>query len=211
MFVNSNSGRSGVRGLRAALAAVAVALGLALFAAAPASAHDSLVSADPAPNSTVTQTISSVSLTYSGVLLDLSGDAKSFAIQVKGPDGKYYEGGCVTLDNMTASATATPGEAGTYEVLWQVVSSDGHPVSGSYSFEYQPPAGTPVAKGASNPVACAANGSTPGPVETGPTSNSSASAPANDDAIFIGLGIGIVALAVIGVAIALLVTRRRAR
>jgi methionine-rich copper-binding protein CopC len=111
---------------------------LALGAAAPASAHDALESATPAADSTVTDTLSSVALTFSEDLLALGDDTNGFAIQVLDGDDRHYESGCVAVKGPTATTEVATGPAGTYEVVWQVVSSDGHPTSGSYTFEYSP-------------------------------------------------------------------------
>ncbi len=111
---------------------------LALSTATPASAHDALETAAPAADSTVTETLSGVSLGFTEDLLVIGDDASGFAIQVTDEDDRHYESGCVTLDGPTAGTQIAPGPAGTYEVVWQVVSSDGHPTSGSYTFTYSP-------------------------------------------------------------------------
>ena len=40
--------------------------------------------------------------------------------------------------------------------MWQVVSSDGHPVSGSYTFTYAPAAGAAEADGSAEPACSSA-------------------------------------------------------
>lgn len=79
-----------------------------------------------------------VSLTYSDELLTLGGDTSAFAIQVTDASGAFHENGCLTVDGLVASTGVALGDAGSYTVSWQVVSSDGHPTSGSYEFDYQP-------------------------------------------------------------------------
>jgi methionine-rich copper-binding protein CopC len=111
---------------------------LALGAAVPASAHDALESATPAADSKVTETLSGVALGFSEDLLALAGDTNGFAIQVTDSDDRHYESGCVSVNGPSASTEVASGPAGTYEVVWQVVSSDGHPTSGSYTFTYAP-------------------------------------------------------------------------
>jgi methionine-rich copper-binding protein CopC len=126
-------------GLAAAVPlALAAAVPLALGAAGPASAHDALESAVPAADSTVTDPLSSVALGFSEDLLALAGDTNGFAIQVTDGGDRHYESGCVTVNGPTAGTEVASGPAGTYDVVWQVVSSDGHPTSGSYSFTYSP-------------------------------------------------------------------------
>ena len=116
----------------------AVAAGFALAAAAvlviapAASAHDSLVDANPADGEVVTAPISDVSLRFSGVLLGV--DTGGNVAVVTGPDGSFYETDCAAIDGTTLTLPVALGEPGTYQVDWRVVSSDGHPISGQYAF-----------------------------------------------------------------------------
>ena len=111
---------------------------LALVGASSASAHDALTASAPASGEVVTADPGSVSLTYSDELLTLGGDTSAFAIQVTDASGAFHENGCLTVDGLVASTGIALGDAGSYTVSWQVVSSDGHPTSGSYEFDYQP-------------------------------------------------------------------------
>ncbi|MBT2485039.1 MULTISPECIES: copper resistance CopC family protein [unclassified Microbacterium] len=117
--------------------AVATAAAVAFLAAAPASAHDNLLDTVPAAGETVT-TVETVSLTFSGELIDF--DETSFA-QVRGPDGLYYETSCSTVEINTLNTPVALGEPGTYTVAWNALSSDGHPISESYEFDYAPTPG----------------------------------------------------------------------
>lgn len=108
---------------------VAVVAAVAL-AAGPAAAHARLVSATPAPNSTVAA-MRSVSLTFSErTVAAFSGfdivnaAGEKIAIQTSvAEDGKTLNG---TL--------ARPLAAGTYRIDWRIASSDGHRMTGSYTF-----------------------------------------------------------------------------
>jgi methionine-rich copper-binding protein CopC len=111
---------------------------LALVGVSSASAHDALTASAPANGEVVTADPGSVSLTYSDELLTLGGDTSAFAIQVTDASGAFHENGCLTIDGLVASTGIALGDAGSYTVSWQVVSSDGHPTSGSYEFDYQP-------------------------------------------------------------------------
>lgn len=97
-------------------------------------AHDNLVDASPAAGETVTQ-VDDVVLTFSGELIDFS--EASFA-QVQGPDGLFYETTCSTIDRDVLSTSVALGEPGTYTVVWNAVSSDGHPISEEHEFTYAP-------------------------------------------------------------------------
>ena len=143
---------------------------LALGAATPASAHDALQSSDPAADATVTEPLDAVTLTYSEELLALGGETNGFAIQVIDvEDQSHHEDGCVAIDGATASE-AVALDPGTYQVLWQVVSSDGHPISGEYRFDYAPATTTETAEVQTVTTAPACGdewaGSAPAPTET---------------------------------------------
>jgi methionine-rich copper-binding protein CopC len=179
-------------------AAVLIGVALALTAPLSASAHDSLASSDPAADAGVTTALSDVTLTFSGTPLNLGEGQRSNAVEVR-HDGRNYETDCVALSDKNVTVPVALGGAGAYEVVWQVVSSDGHPVSGSYSFDYTPPAGTDQAEGSPTP-ACAA---------TAASSGGAAAAGASDDTILITAAAGIGALAIVGVVVAILFGRRR--
>jgi len=126
---------------RAALAAgvAALVVGGALIPAGPASAHDRLVGSTPAADATVTAEPGSIALDFSEDLLALDAQASGFAIQVvNASDGSFHEDGCVTIDGSTATSRIALGTAGTYQVTWRAVSSDSHPIDGTYSFTYAP-------------------------------------------------------------------------
>ena len=126
---------------RAALAAGAAALvlGGALIPAGPASAHDRLVGSTPAADATVTAEPGTIALDFSEDLLSLDAQNSGFAIQVvNASGGTFHEDGCVTVDGTTATSRIALGTAGTYQVTWRAVSSDSHPIDGTYSFTYAP-------------------------------------------------------------------------
>ena len=125
-------------------------------AAAPAFAHDTVVSSSPYNGETVTTPIDTVTVSFSDELLALSADASGFAIQITDADGGHHESGCVTVDGSDASTGVALGEAGEYDVTWQVVSGDGHPISGRYSFTWQPTAVTVAAPAWNTAPACGA-------------------------------------------------------
>ncbi|QLQ13477.1 MAG: copper homeostasis periplasmic binding protein CopC [Brevundimonas sp.] len=101
-----------------------------VLAAGPAAAHARLVSATPAPNSTVAAT-RTLSLTFSERtvaafsgfdVVNAAGEKLAIETSV-GQDGKTLTG---TL--------ARPLAAGTYRVDWRIASGGGHRMTGSYSF-----------------------------------------------------------------------------
>lgn len=126
----STPGRlSARRTIGTALCAV-LSVGLLWGSAAPASAHDQLVSTEPADGATVASAPSTVTATFNSDLIDLSQD-----MIVTTPDGTRLTGLDVTVSGPQVSAQLPddlgPGD---YTVAWRVVSSDGHPIEGRYGF-----------------------------------------------------------------------------
>lgn len=154
----------------AVFAAVVAAV---LLSASPAAAHDNLTDAVPSAGETVTS-LEAVALTFSGELIDFS--QTSFA-QVQGPDGLFYESSCSTIDLNVLTTPVALGASGTYTVLWNAVSSDGHPISESYQFEYAADPASPPALGWNAP-AC---GNEDTRVQPGAVPPSSASPSAKDE------------------------------
>ncbi|GLS00419.1 copper resistance protein C [Brevundimonas denitrificans] len=107
-----------------------VAAAVMAFAAGPAAAHARLVSATPAPNATVAST-RTLSLTFSERMVaafsgfdvvDAAGEKVAIQTLVA-EDGKTLTG---TLSRALG--------AGAYRVDWRIASSDGHRMTGSYTF-----------------------------------------------------------------------------
>lgn len=177
---------------------VAAAVGAAFGGAPAASAHDSLVSATPSSEETVS-TASEVVLTFSANLLGTDGGNE---VIVVGPDSRHYETDCTALAGPTLTTPVQLGPAGDYQVTWRAVSSDGHPVSGTYAFAYAPAAGESVAEGAAtSPCASVA-----AQQESAPDATAPAAAPSG---LVIGLSVGGLAVIVVGVVVVLLVRPRR--
>jgi methionine-rich copper-binding protein CopC len=102
---------------------------------APAAwAHDELVSSSPRSGATVAPP-GALTLTYSERLVDTG-----YRVVVRGPAGVVR--GDVRVDGeRVVSRFPRPLAAGPYDVVWRVVSADGHPVSGRLSFTVRAPAG----------------------------------------------------------------------
>lgn len=185
-------------------AVLAIAGGAVLGLAGPASAHNYLVGSTPAVDGTLTSLPESFEITTNDRLLDIGGSDSGFAFRVVGPDGKYYEDGCVDVDGPSMTTPAALGDSGKYTVEWQIVSADGHTVSDEYAFTWKAPAGFSPATGSAEPPTCAAagddatSGTTTGTAAGGSDSTAS-------DAIWIGAG-GVV---LVGVVVAVLLLLRR--
>jgi methionine-rich copper-binding protein CopC len=148
-----------VRGLLGAL--VAVVWGV--LAGPAALAHDDLVSSTPAAGSTVTSVPREVSLTFSAAI------GEQFAqVAVVAADGTAYQSGAPVVrgDTVTQAVDGLPAQAA-LSVNYRVVSSDGHPISGSVPFTVDAavepsPTAEPTAEPAATPAA------TPDPVAATP-------------------------------------------
>jgi methionine-rich copper-binding protein CopC len=114
---------AGLMALGAVVAAVAVSSG-------EASAHATLESADPANGSMLTTAPDHVELVFSENV------GKPAALVVLDPSGNEVDGGELQVVDHTMSRTYDPAAfaPGIYTVSYQVVSADGHPVSGTLSF-----------------------------------------------------------------------------
>lgn len=141
----------------ATLFALAVAAFFALAAPTPASAHAVLISSSPEEGETLTEVPTQVSLTFNENLIDIGGEISVVdASQTDWVDGGF------TIDGPTASAPLKAGMPdGNYELRWQVVSADGHPISGITPFSVD--AGAGAANDAAEAGEHAASGSSPAP------------------------------------------------
>ncbi|KAB1661774.1 copper resistance protein CopC [Pseudoclavibacter sp. CFCC 13796] len=121
-------------------AAIALLVGLLLtlqpWATGRAHAHDVLVSSDPAAGAALTTAPTQVALTFNNDVL--TGVANQ--IQVHGPDGASVAGdGLAAVEGRVVTVPVTSTANGTYSVAWHVVSSDGHPVEGTFTFDLASP------------------------------------------------------------------------
>lgn len=185
----------------AALAALAAVAG----PVSPASAHNTVIAISPDGEETVVEQPGTVWLETNDALIDTEGAA---AMDVVGPDGRHYATGCAAVDGPIASVAAELGEPGEYTVVWRVVSADGHPISGDFSFDWDPADGQALAEGATESP-CAStigSGDAEGTDAEADDEASTTGSGATTDLIWIGAG----AVAVIAAAlVAFLFVRRR--
>jgi hypothetical protein len=194
--------------LAAVVGAVVVALGFGLAGAAPAFAHNYLVSSTPEAGSIVSDIPQfTLAVTTNEPLLDVSGEAAGFALQVSDADGGYYGDGCLSVEGSTLSTRAELGESGEYTVGWQVVSADGHTVDGEFEFTWEPPIDYVAAAAASEPPACNAAGGSATPSGAAVEERDNAAAVSGTDLLWV-LGTVVVVGAVLFGTL-LLLTRRR--
>ncbi|MFE2752455.1 copper resistance protein CopC [Actinosynnema sp. NPDC059335] len=107
--------------------------GLALATAAPASAHNVLISSDPKDGSSLETGPATVTLTFDQ---PVQAGEKFNTITVTGPEGTRWEAeGEPTVKNNSVVFPIRPlGPAAEYTVGYRVLSADGHPVTGSLKF-----------------------------------------------------------------------------
>lgn len=110
------------------LGAVTV-LGAMLALAAPAAAHNQLVSSDPADGDRVEQAPERITLTFLSTL-----DAENANLDVTGPDGDSVTDGVPEVDENAVTVPVLAPLPGDYQVEYEVLSSDGHWVEGALEF-----------------------------------------------------------------------------
>jgi methionine-rich copper-binding protein CopC len=115
---------------------LSVVLGTFVLAAAllgfsaPASAHDAAESSSPAQGATVATTPEQVSVTFSKNPLGIGAQ-----FSVKDSTGAEWADGAVEIvDNVASQRLKAGAPAGQYTVAWRVVSSDSHPIEGTFGF-----------------------------------------------------------------------------
>lgn len=197
------------------LAVAGLALVALLGVAAPAQAHNEIVSTTPAAGSVVTEQPETISVTTSDALLE----GGQNLIQVKGPDGLYFGDGCTTIDGTSAAAAVQLGAAGEYTVAYKIVSADGHPVSDSYTFTWKPAEDQELAKGHRLPPVCGQDApeesTAPEPTDASTTQEPVASTPApkteKPPTSFADFGwvAGVLGMAIIAGSIVVLLVKRR--
>ncbi|MFF3855405.1 copper resistance protein CopC [Micromonospora sp. NPDC002575] len=199
-------------GTAAALAALAVLVA----PAAPAAAHNSLASAVPAADARLTTPPSEITVRFLQKLNpDLTTVVLSDAARRVVPTGAPVVAG--------TRATVTVAEAlpdGAYTVAYRVVSTDGHPVQGSYRFTVAGPAATAPTPADGTPTAPAQASAPPTAPPTAAPASSGAAGAAGPVARGGGpgplagaAGVALVASALAGGALVavLALRRRRAR
>ncbi|NUL45916.1 copper resistance protein CopC [Cellulosimicrobium funkei] len=167
----SSAGRTQrARGLGAGTAALSAAALLALATAAPAAAHDQLLSADPEAGTAVLEAPAEVGLEFSGNLT--TGQGIQNLVTVTDEDGHQWQDGEAQVTGPSLTAPLCEGlPNGEYTVDYRVVYSDGHSEEKSYEFTLEDPAApesaAPVDCGVPNPDAPVSSDATTDDAEAG--------------------------------------------
>jgi copper resistance protein C len=178
-------------------------LGLAVGLSAPASAHTALAGMTPANGSIVTTAPTEVVLTFDEAVEDLGA-----AVVVTAPSGARVDSGKAVVDGARVSEQPTAlTENGRYTVAYRVVADDGHPVTGTQTFDLAATGPSPSG-GASSVASSPATSSSPGLPAPGVSSSAAA---AGEGTSSIGPVVaGALVVLVVGVVL-VVVARRRGR
>ena len=188
----------------APLAALGLGLALVAGSALPASAHNAVVSTTPEEGETLTEVPEFFVVTTNEAMLDVGGEGAGFAMQVTDGSGLFYGDGCVDVGGPSMSTPAALGEAGDYTMAFQYVSADGHTLSDTLEFRYEPAAGAEASAGAPVPPTCGEE----------PAAASGGEDPATGDESAAVLGTvavigGVIVLLAVGAGVAVWLARRR--
>lgn len=109
-----------------------MALGFMLVAIPRAHAHDTLLDTSPAHNEIMAEMPADIRLTFNNEIIALAG---ANIVEVRDAHGKVL----VSAEPQVAKTTVVQQVQGlqsdsVYRVVWRVVSSDGHPIEGSFNF-----------------------------------------------------------------------------
>ncbi|MFI6100623.1 copper resistance CopC family protein [Lentzea sp. NPDC051213] len=131
--------------MKRALIACLIAGAAVLATAAPAAAHNALISSDPKDKTSLEAGPAAVTLTFDQ---DVQGGQGINTISVVDANGGHYEvqGDPTIKDNAVSAKVNALGKAGQYKIGYRILSADGHPVSGELTFTLtKDGTGTPAA------------------------------------------------------------------
>lgn len=191
-----------------AIGAALLALGGASVVVAPvASAHDELESAVPADGATLTAAPKGITLTFSDAVTQLG-----TAVVVTDPGAERVDTGKPRVDGVTVTQALEPLTVpGLYSVAFRVVSSDGHPITGTLTFTLALPAPsasptptpTPSATPSTSPSATVSESASPaasssaGAADAGEPASSTSSTSGTSPLVWVAVGL-LAAAAVFG-------------
>lgn len=130
--------RCGGRAPRLLAGAVGAALGLTALTAAPAWAHDELLSATPEAGEVLSESPEEIVLVFTGDGLTV-GENITNEIRVTDTEGESWETETVVEGSSMSTEFDAELPDGEYEVVYRVVYSDGHDEEDSYTFEVDLP------------------------------------------------------------------------
>jgi copper resistance protein C len=121
-----------MRSLAGFLAAVAVSLLAVIGLAVPASAHNSLIGSTPRDGALMESGPAQIELKFDQPVQMGQG---LNTVAVIGPNNDHWEGGPAQVASNVVTAPVRPlGPAGAYKIGYQILSADGHRVTGELTF-----------------------------------------------------------------------------
>jgi copper resistance protein C len=200
----------GVPVIRRAVAVIGLAAALLVGGTAPALAHEQFESSEPAEGDTLAEVPTRIVLTFSGNVVDPEPQ-----VVLRNEDGGSVGEALPVVDGPTVTLPLDPSLAnGLYTVEWGIDSSDGHAVSGEFSFAVEAPRTAAPSTAAPNTAGSTAAAPTTEAAPTAapgdPQDEAVDEAAAAEDSSAAGwwLVVGVAALA-IAAAVAVVVVRRR--
>lgn len=193
------------RTIPAVLTAAVLAAVALLVPALPAAAHDELISTDPSADSVLDALPDTITFTYSA---DVLPDQGATVIEVTDSTGASLVSGAPAVDGATVTQALSGSASGAVSVRWRVVSSDGHPIDGSFAFTVPAASPTPTVTPTAEPTpttsATTAPSATADPVPT-PSEAGDTASPLPWILLAVAL------LAVVGALVSLVAARGRGR
>ncbi|MFU8875478.1 copper resistance CopC family protein [Micromonospora sp. SL4-19] len=181
------------------VAAVLAALAMLLAPASPAAAHNSLQAANPAQDSRLSTPPTQITLKFLQKL-----DPAFTTIVLSDADQRKVPTSEPAVTGATGTVTITqPLANGNYTVAYRVVSADGHPVQGSYSFTLADPAAATASAAPDVAASAAANTDAVSPASASPAASSRRSDGSGPILLLAG------GIAVVAVVAGVVVLRRR--
>ncbi|MEO3858825.1 copper resistance CopC family protein [Acrocarpospora sp. B8E8] len=127
-----------------------------------AQAHNVLLGSTPSKGSNLTTAPTEVRLTF-----DQPVRPEFAKIALTDATGTHYESGTITVEkNDVVTPVTPPTTSGTYTIGYQILSNDGHPVTGQITFTYTTPTTdpTPATSATTDPTPA----TTPAPAQSPP-------------------------------------------
>lgn len=126
------------------------------FSSLSASAHDVLVEIDPEPGAILTEGTFELTLTFDNPILVIEGETNA-EVSTKIAGSGTWVNHEIAIEDRVLKAQINLTDSGEYDLRWQVVSSDGHPISGESKFTLELSTPEPTADETEEPILIAPN------------------------------------------------------
>lgn len=175
-----------------------------------ASAHDTVVGTAPGDGETLTTAPTQVTVETSAVPQSIGS-----RMVVTSSDGTVLFDGEPTISDRVASVELPAGPNDSYQVAWRLVSSDGHPIDGTFGFVVDDPAAVaPTEEATTDAATPTAEGSTaPATTDAAPSDDSTTAtaADASDDSSSTSwVPVALIVVVIAGLVLLVLFRRRSA-